>query len=176
VIGAARFVAGLVLAVVLHAAATLVAPAFPVYCDLFLVATVVAARHGRIERALVAGSLAGWAADALAGGPFGLYGFADAAVALGTALAARRLTVERSGSLVALFAAAGAAQGIVLRLLGLAVVPDLELPGWLALGVRALVTAGAGPAWIGILAAAGARWRRWRGRPSSLGLSKSLRS
>jgi len=176
VIGAARFLAGLALAVVLHAAATLVAPSFPVYCDLFLVATVVAARHGHVERALVAGSLAGWAADALAGGPFGLFGFADATVALATALAARRLAVERSGSLVALFAAAGAAQGLLLRLLGFAVVPDLELPGLAALVVRALVTAFAGPAWIGVLAAFGARWRRWRGRPSSLGLSKSLRS
>lgn len=171
-----RFVVGLALAVLLHAAGTVVAPGFPAYCDLFLITTVVAARHGRIERALVAGSIAGWAADALAGAPFGLFGFTNAAVGLMTAIAARRLVVERAISLLGLFAAASAVQGALLVLLSLIVAPGVDLPGPVALIVRVAVAAVAGPLWIVVVAALGARWRRWRQRAGGLGFSKSLRS
>ena len=164
--GALRFLAGLALAALATAAGTRLLPGFPSACDLFLVATVAAARHGRLERALVAGSLAGWAADALAGTPFGLFGFTDAAIGYLTALAARRLVVERPGSLVGLFAAAGFAQGIVLVLLGLFVVPEVvELPGPVAIVLRTATTALLGPAWIRFAAAAGARVRKLLKRP-----------
>jgi rod shape-determining protein MreD len=162
VIGALRFAAGLALAAVVHVAATSLLPAYPRFADLFLVATLVAARHRRAERALVAGSFAGWTADVLAATPFGLFGFADAAVGYFTALVARRLVIERNASLIGLFAAAGAAQGLILFVLGMLVAADGAAPGPAAIVVRAASAALIGPAWIGARSGLAQRWRRRR--------------
>ena len=163
--GALRFLAGLAIAALAQAAGARVLPGFAGAFDLFLVATVVASRHGRLERALVAGSLAGWAADALSGAPFGLFGFADAAIGYLTAVAAHRLVLERPGSHLALFAGAGAAHGLVLAGLGLFVV-GAPVPGPGALVLRAATTALVGPLWIQVADAAERRLRRLFRRPA----------
>jgi rod shape-determining protein MreD len=165
VTGALRFLAGLALAALAQAAGARLLPGFAGAFDLFLVATVVAARHGRLERALVAGSLAGWAADALSGAPFGLFGFSDAAVGYLTAVAAHRLVFERPGSLLALFAGAGAAHGLLLSGLGLLVV-GAPVPGPGALVLRVLTTALVGPLWIELAEAGERRLRRLFRRPA----------
>jgi hypothetical protein len=165
VIGALRFLAGLALAALGQAAAIRLVPGFAGGVDLFLVATVVAARHGRLERALVAGSLAGWAADALSGTPFGLFGFIDAAIGYLVAIAARRLVFDQPGSLLLLFAGAGAAHGLLAATLGLWVV-EASVPGLAAIGLRTLSTALVGPAWIELEAAVAARLRRLFRRPA----------
>lgn len=166
--GVLRFLAGLALAALGQAAGTRLVPGFAGMVDFFLVATVVAGRHGRLERALVAGSLAGWAADALAGTPFGFFGFANALVGFLVAVAAHRLVFDQPGSLLALFAAAGAAHGLVATGLGL-VLAEAALPGPGAIVLRALTTALLGPLWIHLLESGGRRFGRLlRRRPGGI--------
>jgi rod shape-determining protein MreD len=169
------FAGALAVAALLHLAGTWLFPGFPRLVDLFLVTTVAAARSGRPERALVAGSVAGWVEDALMGGPFGLFGFTNAAVGYLTALVAQRLVVQRQTAIAGVFAAAGAAQGMLLTLLGWAIVGGREMPHPLDLVLRVATTAAAGLAWtqIGVLVAR--RFRRLRHRPSgSLRIDRSL--
>jgi hypothetical protein len=173
---ALRFALGLGLAALLHALGVRLIPSFSGGCDLFLVVTLIVARRGRPEAALIGGSLAGWAADAFAGSPFGLFGFTDAAVGYATALAARRLVVERPASLVGLFAAAGAAQGALLVVVSWLIL-GVEVPGPGALALRVICAALLGPLAIRIAGAVLGRWRRFRRRPSGgIRLPKSLLS
>ena len=157
-----RFFAGLALAVVVQALGTLAWAAFPALVDAPLVVAILASRHGRPERALVAGTLAGWAADALSGGPFGLLGFADAAVAYAAALAAERLVFDRTATLAGLLAAAAAAQGVLLVGLGVIFLDARELPRAEHLLARVATAAALGLAWVGLAALARRRWRGWR--------------
>jgi rod shape-determining protein MreD len=163
---AVRFFLGLLLAAALHAVGTRVAPGFPRAVDLFLVTTVVVARHGRPEGGLFAGLVAGYAADALSGGPFGLNGFADAAVGYGAALAARNLVVARPGSIAALFALGAAAQGALLYLVAALVVAGPARPDLLGLALKVGSSALLGLAWIRLAAAAERRLPGRRSRPS----------
>ncbi|MCM2269287.1 MAG: hypothetical protein NDJ75_04245, partial [Thermoanaerobaculia bacterium] len=87
---AVRFLLALALAALVQTAGTALWSYFAAIADPFLVATVVVALAGRAERALVAGLLAGWIADALAGGPVGLHGLAASAVGSASALVAQR--------------------------------------------------------------------------------------
>ena len=170
-----KFFGGLALAALVHVAATRLEPAWPVFVDLFLVVTVIVARGGRPIEALLAGIAAGWSADALAGGPIGLNGFADSAVGYLAALVAQRLVVHRRSSLAGLFAAAAAAQGAILALLGLLFLAGRELPGPASVALRAATSALAGLLWTQLSNVAIGRWRRRRGRPSGApDLPKSL--
>ena len=161
-----RFFFGLLLAAALHAVGTRVVPGFPRAVDLFLVTTVVVARHGRPEGGLFAGLAAGYAADALSGGPFGLNGFADAAVGYGAAFAARNLVVARPGSIAALFALGAAAQGALLYLVAALVVAGPARPDLFWLAVKVASSALAGLAWIRLSAAVERRLPGGRARPS----------
>lgn len=170
-----RFVLGLLLAAALHAVGTRIAPGFPRAVDLFLVTTVVVARHGRPEGGLFAGLAAGYAADALSGGPFGLNGFADAAVGYGAALAARNLVVARPGSIAALFALGAAAQGALLYLVTAFVVTGPARPDLFWLVVRIGSATLAGLSWIRLLAVVEGRLPGRRAGPSgAVETSKSL--
>jgi rod shape-determining protein MreD len=161
-----RFFAGLLFAVALQAAGTRLLPGLPQWVDLFLVVTVVAARHGHPEGGLFAGLAAGWAADALSGGPFGLFGFANSAVGYGAAYAAKNLVVARTGSIAALFALASAAQSILVVLLALSGLAGPALPSPVALAVKVASSALLGLGWIRLERALAGRLRRRRGRPS----------
>lgn len=170
-----RFAAGLALAALVHLAATRLWPGWPVAVDLFLVVTVIVARAGRPLEALLAGIVAGWTADALAGGPLGINGFADSAVGYLAALAAQRLVVHRKSSLAGVFAAAAAAQGVILALLGLLFLSGRELPGPEIVALRAATSALAGLVWTNLAGAVGRRFRRKRGPPGGApDLPKSL--
>jgi len=169
------YAGALAVATLLHLAGTWIYPGFPRAVDLLLVVTVAAARAGRPERAIVAGSVAGWIADALTGGRFGLFGFADAAVGYLIALVAQRLVVQRKTAIAGVFAAAGAAQGVLLVLLGWAIVGGRELPRPLDLVVRVATSAVAGLAWTQVAALLSRRFRRLRHRPSGgLRIDRSL--
>ncbi len=161
-----KFLAGLALATLLEAAGTRLLPAFPRWADLFLVLVVTVARAGVPERALFAGVAAGWATDALAGGPFGLFGFADSAVGYLTALVAQRLVVQRRISLAGIFAAAAATQGVLLTLLGWLIVGGRELPHPTDLAIRIATTAAAGVLWSELSLLVTRRLARSRKRPS----------
>jgi len=144
----ARFVAGLLLAATLHFAGTQLVDWFPRAFDLFLLAAVVEGRRGQPVGAMLAGLAAGLATDGVTGGPYGLFGFADTAVAWGVAVAARQLVVQRTTSLAALFAAAAAAQQAIVAGLALVFRPGTELvaPEWLL--ARVGTTALVGLVWI----------------------------
>lgn len=162
----ARFLAALAVAALAAVAGARLSPLFPLVVDPFLLVAVVIARAGRPVPAIVAGTAAGWAADALSGGPFGLFGLADGLVAYGTARAAQQLVVQRKSSLAAIFAAAAAAQGAIVALLGMVFAPGRELPSPLWLAVRLGVTALLGLAWTGLAAGVGRRFAARRRRPA----------
>lgn len=165
----ARFLGGLLLAAALQAAGTRLVPGLPQWVDLLLVVTVVAARHGHPEGGLFAGLAAGWAADALSGGPFALFGFANAAVGYAAATAARNLVVARPGSIAALFALASAAQSILVALLALIGLAGPSLPAPLPLLVKVATSALLGLVWLRLRAQVAARFRRRRGRSGGSG-------
>lgn len=146
--GFARFVAGLLLAAILHFVGVQLVDWFPRAFDLFLLAAVAEARRGQPVAGMLAGLAAGLLTDGLTGGPYGLFGFADTAVAWGVAVAARQLVVQRTTSLAALFAAAAAAQQALVAGLALIFRPGAELaaPEWLL--ARVGTTALAGLLWI----------------------------
>jgi rod shape-determining protein MreD len=170
-----KFAAGLALAALLHVAATRIYPGWPVVVDLFLVVTVIVARRGQPLAALLAGVAAGWTADALAGGPLGINGLADSAVGYTAALVAQHLVVHRRSSLAGVFAAAAAAQGAILALLGTLFLAGHELPGVGIVALRAATAALAGLLWTQLAGAVGRRFRRRRAVPGGAPeLSKSL--
>jgi rod shape-determining protein MreD len=170
-----RFLAALAAAALLQAAGAMAATDFPRFVDPFLVVTLVVALGRRPLLALAAGTAAGWCADALAGGPFGLLGFADGATGYAAAVAAQRLVVDRRSSRAGLFAAGAAFQGALLALLAVALRPASVAPDALALGARVLTTVLLGLVWTTLAAALGRRWRARRRRPSGgLDLPKSL--
>jgi len=165
----ARFLAGLALAAFVHFLGTRALPTFPLAADLFLVVTLLVARSGRPVPAMFAGLACGWAADALAGGPFGLHGLADTMVGFGSALAAQQLVVQRRTSLLSVFAAGAAAQSAILAGLAIVFLPGGDLPALAWLPVKVTTTALAGLAWTSLAAAVDRRWsRRRRKRPSGV--------
>ena len=163
---AVRFLLALAFAAALQAAGTRLLPGWPQWVDLLLVVTVSAARRGHPDAALFAGLAAGWATDALSGGPFGLFGFADAAVGYGAATAARNLVVARSGSIAGLFALSSAAQSVILVLLALGGLAGSSLPSPWALLIKVGTTALLGLVWARLETLVGGRWRRRKSRSS----------
>jgi len=162
-----RFALALAGATALQFAGTRFVPGFPYAADLFLVLTVLVASAGRPVDGMFAGLAAGWTADALTVGPFGIHGLADSVVGYATARVAQQLVVQRKSSQALVFAAAAATQSGLLALLGLAFDPARELPSLVWLPVKAAATALLGLAWTGLAATARARWaRRRRRRPS----------
>lgn len=138
--GALRFLLGLAAAAAVHMVASRITGHFAVAVDLFLVVALYVARSGHLPGAIAAGSVAGWVTDALTGGPFGLFGFADTIVAYVTAFASRRLVIERPLGIFLLHVLAVAVQqGLVAGLLG-ALSSDAELPGLPAVGLRMAAT------------------------------------
>jgi len=168
-----RLLAALALALAVTVAGARAVPGFPAWFDFFLVVTLSVARRGRPGQALGTGVAAGWIADALSGGPFGLHGLADSAVGYATALVAQRLVVERTSSLALVFAAGAAVQGGLLAALGRLVVPGGTAPSPLALGVRIATTAAIGVAW-NVIARRWSTRRRRRRKSGSLQVPKSL--
>ncbi|HSM12873.1 MAG TPA: rod shape-determining protein MreD [Thermoanaerobaculia bacterium] len=151
----------------LQFAGTRLVPAFPLAVDLFLLLTVLVARAGRPVDAMLTGLAAGWTADALTVGPFGIHGLADTVVGYATARVAQQLVVQRKSSQALVFAAAAAVHAGLLVLLGLAFDPTRELPSLAWLPVKAAATALLGLAWTGFAETVRLRWsRRRRRRPS----------
>lgn len=170
-----RFLIGLLLAVALHAGAVRVVPGFAAYVDLFLVATALAARRGHPYGGLCAGLAAGWAADALGGGPFGLYGFANSTVGYAAATAARNLVVANTGSLAALFALAALAQALLLGLVALLGVTGPVPPPLLPAAAKIATSVVLGLTWIALEARVGRHFSSRRNRPSgAIELPKGL--
>ena len=69
-----------------------------------------------------------WSPTRLAGGPFGLHGFADTLVGYTAARVAQQLVVQRSSGVVLVFTLASALQQALLAALAVLLLPTAELP------------------------------------------------
>jgi rod shape-determining protein MreD len=153
---AGRFAVALALAALLHAAGVRLHPSFAQAVDLFLVLVVLHALDGDSRAGLLGGLAAGTVHDALAGGLFGLFGFADTIVGYGVARLSQRLVIERPSGVLPVAAVAAVVQQAVAVGLAVVLLPDPRLPdpGWLA--VRAATSGVLGTALFAL-----GRW--WRG-------------
>ncbi len=153
---AGRFALALGLAILVHAIGVRLHPAFGQAIDLFLVLAVLNALDGDSRAGLLGGLAAGTAHDALAGGLFGLFGFADTLVGYGVARLSQRLVIERPSGVLPVAAVAAVVQQAVAVGLALALLPEPRLPDPLWLAIRAAVVGV-----LGMLFFAFGRW--WRG-------------
>jgi rod shape-determining protein MreD len=128
---------GLGAALALQAAGAHLTPVFPLVFDLPLLPVLLVAIQGELLAALLLGAAAGLATDAIAGGSFGLHGFASTLTAYLLALLARRILLS-TGPTVTLAVTLGAAlKQATLAGLGvfLFAVPEAPAPLWAAASV-----------------------------------------
>lgn len=137
---ALSFLVMLTVAAGLHLAGVVLFPGFAHAVDLVLVVVVLFARDGRVTGATVGGSIAGLVADGLAGGPFGLHGFADTLVGYTAARVAQQLVVQRSSGILLVFTLASALQQALLAALAVLLLPAAELPAAPWMIVKAAAT------------------------------------
>ena len=152
---ALKFLAALAVALVIHLVGVRLWADFPRVFDVFLVVVVLHALDGESLPAMLGGLVAGLLHDALSGGLYGMYGFADTLVGYGTARLAQRLVIQRSTGVLGVVAFVTAAQQTALVVLAflLQTAPGLPEPGWVAARAAA----------CGLLGmAAHAGLRRWR--------------
>lgn len=133
---ALRFAVALGLAGVLHFVGMQLFPWFSMAIDFFLVILVFNALDGSTLAGMLGGCAAGLLTDALTGGPFGLFGFADTVVGYGTAATAQRLVIQRSTSSLLVFCLAAAAQQVVVLVLSVMLVSSTEAPDIRWVGVK----------------------------------------
>ena len=74
------------------------------------------------------GLLVGLVQDTLTSGPFGLFGFADTAVAYGMARLAQRLVIQRASGVFAVVCFASLSQQVILAALAFLLLPNPSLP------------------------------------------------
>jgi rod shape-determining protein MreD len=130
---AAKLAATLAAAVVLHLVGTRLLPSLPQRVDIFVVVVALWALGGQSLQAVVFGLLAGLVQDTLAGGTFGLFGFADTAVAYGIARLAQRLVIQRATGVFAVVSFASLLQQVILAALAFLLLPNPSLPDPLAM-------------------------------------------
>jgi rod shape-determining protein MreD len=140
---AAKLAAGLAAAVVLQLVGTRLLPSLPQRLDLFLVVVALSALDGQTLQAVVFGLLAGLVQDTLAGGNFGLFGFADTAVAYGMARLAQRLVIQRATGVFAVVSFASLLQQVILAALAFLLLPNPSLPAPLTMLGQAAARAAA---------------------------------
>lgn len=134
---ALRFAVALMIAALLQFVGMQLFPWFTLAVDFFLVITVFHALDGSTMAGMLGGCVAGLLTDALTGGPFGLFGFANTVVGFGTATAALRLVIQRASSSLLVFCLAAAAQQTVVLILALLLLPSPGAPDvrWIAVKV-----------------------------------------
>lgn len=133
-----RYVAALLVAILVHAAGVWAAAEFALAVDLFLVLTVLYGLRGSSLGGLFGGLGAGLVQDVLTAGPFGLHGLANTIVGYGVARLTQRLVVERPSGVLLVAAAASLVQQAILASLVLLLLPQRELPEPMWLGIRAV--------------------------------------
>jgi rod shape-determining protein MreD len=135
----ARYVASLLVALLVHTLGVWLIPEYGRAVDLFLVLTVLYGLRGDSLGGLAGGLTAGLVEDVLTAGPFGLHGFANTLVGYGAARLAQRLVIERPSGVFLLTAAGSAVQQALLASLVLLLLPERELPAPMWIGIRAAV-------------------------------------
>lgn len=165
-----RYVAGLLIALLIHAAGVWAIPEFARAIDLFLVVTVLyglraESAGGSSLGGLGGGLVAGLVQDVLTAGPFGLHGFANTLVGYGAARLTQRLVIERPSGVLLVTAAASLVQQAILASLVLLLLPERELPEPMWIGIRA---AGCGIVGMAVWIAT----QRWRSGAESRRLTR----
>lgn len=152
---AVRYVAALLIVLLVHSLGVWMVPEFARAIDLFVVLVVLTGLRADSFAGLAGGLVAGLAQDVLSAGLFGLHGFADTLVGYGSARLSQRLVIERPSGVLLVAAAGSIVQQAVLVGLAFALLPEGELPEPTWIGIRAASS--------GVIAmvvfAAGARWR-----------------
>ena len=123
-----RLAVAIACAVAAHTATVALSPELARALDWFLLATVFFALGAGPVAGAFGGMFAGFVADALAGGPYGLTAFADTIAGYGSAYLAQRLVVRRPTRVLLLFALVSAAQQAILLGLALLLLPEPGLP------------------------------------------------
>ncbi|MBZ0113782.1 MAG: rod shape-determining protein MreD [Thermoanaerobaculia bacterium] len=134
--------------------------------DLLLVIVVWIALSSGSVGGQVVGMLAGFLSDGLMGGTFGLYAIADTLVGYLAAVLRQRVVLQRS-VLVLMFAAAAAAQVLIVMSLNFLFVGGSEPPSWIAVGSRIVTTAALGGALLAIEGRTRSEWGLWQRRRRS---------
>lgn len=142
--GVLKFAATLLAAVFVHSMGVRLAGEFAVYVDVFLILTVAWAFESTTLVGLAVGLVAGLTADAFAGGPFGLNGFANTLVGYLTAFAVANLAKMNTSGAVLLYAVAAVVQQVVLVALVMLLVPAGAPPPLAAVLWKVVITAAAG--------------------------------
>lgn len=149
-----KFLAGLVVAVLIHLGLMQLWPELARAVDVFLVVIVLYGLGGNSLGSLFAGLLVGLVHDSLTNNPFGLFGFAGTIVGYSTARLAQRLVIQRATGVLAVVSFAAALQEAIVVGLMMMMLPDPQLPAPLGLAVRAGVSGVLGM----VLYMAGRRW------------------
>ena len=139
-----RFVVALLVAVLAHSLGVRLWSDFAVYVDLFLILTVAWAFEATTLTGLAVGLLAGLTADTLAGGVYGLNGFANTLIGYLTAFSVAHLTKMGASGAVLLYALASVAQQVVLVALLVLLIPNGAPPSLTAMIGKIVITALAG--------------------------------
>lgn len=109
-----RFLLGLVAATAVHVLGLKLAAGFARWLDPFLVLVVYHSLEAAPAAAILGGSLAGLARDALTGGTYGLNGFADTVAAYAVAAIEQRFVLQRPLQVGFLFALTAALVQLIL--------------------------------------------------------------
>lgn len=155
---AARFFAGLVVAIVVHFVGVRLFDNFTSFMDVFLVVALFNALGGSPIAGLLGGLATGWVADAMTGGLYGSFGFCNTLVGYGAAVAAQRLVIHKPSNVFLLFSLGAAAQQLLLVALARLLRPGAATPElvWLLALFLTVGTTGL----VGHLLRK--RFRRWR--------------
>jgi rod shape-determining protein MreD len=157
-----KFLAGLLVAAIVHALGVRLFEDFSSAIDVFLVVALFNALGGSPLAGLLGGLVTGWCADVMTGGLYGAYGFCNTLVGYGAAVAAQRLVIEKTGGVFLLFSLGAAVQQLLLVALLRLLRPGAAPPElmWLMIMLAAVGVTGA----VGFLLQGRAvRWRSvWR--------------
>ncbi len=137
---AVRYLAALAAALVLHLIGRHFHPDLPQAIDWFLPVLVLLALSGSSFAGVAGGLAAGLLEDAVTGGYYGLYGFADTLVGYATARLAQRLVIQRAVGVFAIASFASALQQVLVIALSLFLLPEAGVPEPFWVVVRALTT------------------------------------
>ncbi|MCP4200436.1 MAG: rod shape-determining protein MreD [bacterium] len=159
---AVKFLAGLLVAAMVHVLGVRLFDGFSSAIDVFLVVALFNALGGSPLAGLLGGLVTGWCADAMTGGLYGTYGFCNTLVGYGAAVAAQRLVIEKTSGVFLLFSLGAAVQQLLLVALSRLLRPGAAPPEltWLMVMFATVGLTGA----VGFMLQGRAlRWRNtWR--------------
>lgn len=123
-----KFGGTLLVALTVHLVGVQIYPNFSVVFDVFLVALIFHALDGNLLAAMLGGLAAGILTDGVSGGLYGLFGVVDTIVGYAAAFAARRLVIQRPGSIAVLISLGAVLQQLLILVLRFLLVPLQALP------------------------------------------------